>query len=762
MTATAEAQVALTLIDRITGPINRIANRFKSFGTRLGLDRLSTRFRALGAAVSRLGPALAESTRRLGMFGALIGVGGGGIAALTFGLARSVADASKQIANLATLTNMSVEGFQAYSFAAKTVGIEQDKFADILKDVQDKIGDFMQTGGGAMADFFEKVAPKVGITKKAFEGLSGSDALRLYVQSLEKAGLSHSDMVFYMEAIASDSSLLLPLLLDNAKGYDTLAQSAIDAGAVLGADAIEAGRGFRTSLDLLQLRIDGIARTIGAQLLPPMTDFVEKLSDWYDANQKLIKSTITEWVQRFAGFLEDLLDPTSELRKSMASFGDSIGRVYDWIKPLVNFLGGPAMAALALLGVYIAGPLVAAILGLIPPLVSLSAALLATPLGWVVLGLAAIGGAVYTLIKRWDEFVDYWAGLWNRVTSAFETGWLDGVVAVLKEFNPLVHVARGMNEVIEYFTGLDLIAIGANLIGGFIDGLIAGMSVVKTWAVDQLTGFAGMFDIDLAEVGRRIVQSLLDGLAEAWADLTTWLADSIAALTEWMPDWVKEQLGIEVTARVLTDDEIAARAKKAGDDAAMAATGTSVVGWLLESGADTAERVAREESERRRAADAERARLYAENDRIRAAASAGLQADIPTLTTPGVSGPDAHLPEVQAPAMYTPDLAPRMPASVAVPEFRSGAPDLTSGPQRTERMEAGSVQAGSVQTGKFVAPEPLLVHEPQSIDASTHVGAVNITVPPGFTAEQAQGMINAEVRKISASRQADALSALND
>ena len=63
-----------------------------------------------------------------------------------------------------------------------------------------------------MADFFENIAPQVGVTADQFRKLNGADALQLYVSSLQKANVSQNDMTFYLEAIASDASYLLPLL----------------------------------------------------------------------------------------------------------------------------------------------------------------------------------------------------------------------------------------------------------------------------------------------------------------------------------------------------------------------------------------------------------------------------------------------------------------------------------------------------------------------------------------------------------------------
>jgi len=55
----------------------------------------------------------------------------------------------------------------------KSVSVSQEKLSETVKDVNDKFGDFMQTGGGEISDFFEKITPRVGITAKEFQDLYG-------------------------------------------------------------------------------------------------------------------------------------------------------------------------------------------------------------------------------------------------------------------------------------------------------------------------------------------------------------------------------------------------------------------------------------------------------------------------------------------------------------------------------------------------------------------------------------------------------------
>lgn len=154
-------------------------------------------------------------------------------AASAAAIVRSTTRTANEIQVLSRTANTSVGDFQRMAFAANQFGIGNEKLSDILKDVTDRVGDFIQTGGGPMADFFEKIAPKVGVTADQFTKLSGRDALQLYVSSLEKANLSQADMVFYMEAMASDSVRLLPLLTNNGKAAGEFADQADRLGIVL-------------------------------------------------------------------------------------------------------------------------------------------------------------------------------------------------------------------------------------------------------------------------------------------------------------------------------------------------------------------------------------------------------------------------------------------------------------------------------------------------------------------------------------------------
>ncbi|EPK3353915.1 phage tail tape measure protein [Pseudomonas aeruginosa] len=207
--------------------------------------------------------------------GAATAAGITALAALTVSTVRN----ANEIANLASVANASTTEFQKYAAGAKLVGIEQEKLADIFKDVNDKVGDFLNTGGGALADFFESVAPKVGVTADQFRNLSGPQALGLYVSSLEKAKVSQSDMTFYLEAIASDATALLPLLRNNAEGFKTFGDAAQAAGAILDEKTIKSASELQAATWLVEQSTTGLKNQLTSALIPVLSDFATKLLD---------------------------------------------------------------------------------------------------------------------------------------------------------------------------------------------------------------------------------------------------------------------------------------------------------------------------------------------------------------------------------------------------------------------------------------------------------------------------------------------------
>ncbi len=213
---------------------------------------------------------------------AFAGMAAAGTAAIGVMIKEQV-ELAGEIAALAKVANTGTEQWQKLAIAAKSVGVESETLGDIYKDTQDKIGDFLSTGGGGMADFFENIAPQIGVTAEEFRTLSGPDALQKYYNGLQEANLSQSELIFYMETMASDAALLIPLLHDNGAGFKVWEEAAHNAGVVMTDETIAATKELRASNDLMMLSVDGAKQQFTSAFIPVLADVANKLVGSGDA-----------------------------------------------------------------------------------------------------------------------------------------------------------------------------------------------------------------------------------------------------------------------------------------------------------------------------------------------------------------------------------------------------------------------------------------------------------------------------------------------
>jgi len=189
----------------------------------------------------------------------LTAVGVGGFGAMT----KASADATTEAVNYAQALRMSAQELMAWQHAAKTVNIEGDKMADIFKDVSEKIGDALLTGGGEALDVIEKL----NLDLNDLANLSPDQQLLKIAAAMGDVG-TQSEKVLILESLASDASLLIPLLDNDAAKLKTLSQEAILTGQALNnVDAVkvkEANDEFKRASSL----IDGVGNSVAVELSP--------------------------------------------------------------------------------------------------------------------------------------------------------------------------------------------------------------------------------------------------------------------------------------------------------------------------------------------------------------------------------------------------------------------------------------------------------------------------------------------------------------
>ena len=163
----------------------------------------------------------ADSFKSFG--GGIINVAGGvaaGLGAVTGAagmLIRSQAEVARELEKMATVAGITVAEMQSLGYASEQFAIPADQMSDIIKDVNEKLGEFVEVGSGGFVDFFNEVAPKVGLTAQELQKLSGPDALIAVKNAMDSANIPMKEQSFYLESIASDATALMPLLANNGE-----------------------------------------------------------------------------------------------------------------------------------------------------------------------------------------------------------------------------------------------------------------------------------------------------------------------------------------------------------------------------------------------------------------------------------------------------------------------------------------------------------------------------------------------------------------
>jgi hypothetical protein len=327
-------------MDRSQKRVERFAKKSQK-----NLSNTGESFKKLSSAAKRLAPVLAAAF---------------GVQAI-----RGSIEAASEIDKLSRLAGVSVERFQLLAATSKQFGVEQEKLADILKDVNDKFGDFTQTGAGPLADFFENIAPKVGLTSAAFADLSSDAKLGAYISALEDANVSQSEMTFYMEAIASDSTALVAAFQNNSSAIKEMEIRAKELGFVLDKETIEKATKAKQEIGLMsqvisselsQALIDIAPLLVSASqgfasLVSDFSTFFRVMNSGMKYSDDFVAGLVSEAVQ--AGNLTKELEALSEANNKLRTEGlegrphmtpDLVEAYEDAVKALEDALNAPQAA----------------------------------------------------------------------------------------------------------------------------------------------------------------------------------------------------------------------------------------------------------------------------------------------------------------------------------------------------------------------------------------------------------------------------------
>lgn len=97
---------------------------------------------------------------------------------------------------------------------------------------------------------------------------------------------------------------------------------------------------------------------------------------------------------------------------------------------------------------------------------------------------AAMVAAVALIYTHWDGIAGFFKAKWDGVKSAFDQGFLQGVVKVIREFNPVSLMADAMNGLVKWLFDFDLGAAGRHVVQTLLKAMHLPDNIVQLFGPD--------------------------------------------------------------------------------------------------------------------------------------------------------------------------------------------------------------------------------------------------------------------------------------
>ncbi len=546
-------KLVVQAIDKVSAPVRRMGQAFGRMSKNAGLDRVASAASDVGQGLKRTGREALKFGKHLATGAA---VAGGGLIALV----KKTAAVGDQIAKTADKLGVGVKELQRLRYAAELSGVSTQTFDMALQRFTRRAAE-AASGTGEARDALAALGIQLTDTNgnlRPSETLLGEVADKMARIEDPARRVRIAFKLFDSEGVSMVNML--------GNGADAMRAAGAEAEqfGLITEEQARASEKFNDNMTRLMRVVSHLGLTIANELIPHFNDFVVYLRtvaiearpaviaaltdifqwlgsavDWVKNKWALLTSGLEAWQKALLLAIPALgaifrpllaiLDVVGSLRATIAVLGAAIGIKLVWsilalFGPLAKLAASLVMATIKMTLLAASGvkALISGLVAIAPMLATATAAtwawtaaLLANPLTWIVVAviaaIAAIAGAAWLIYKNWDGIVSFFTGLWGEVKAVFD-GFIQGVAKIFENFKPADWIAKAINALIET-----------------------------------------LFSINLARIGHDWMSGLGAGMAEAWQDLTSWLESAVSGVIDWMPDWAREQLGLDIgTHGVLT------------------------------------------------------------------------------------------------------------------------------------------------------------------------------------------------------------------
>jgi hypothetical protein len=474
--------VLLNARDKLTGSLGHAKRATSKLGRAVEKVGHSRGFAKLRRSIARVGGAAKHLAGRLAKVTAGVTAAAAGAAAAVTHMVGQFAAGADETGKMAHQLGIGVESLQEWQFVAKRMGVDQSTLNQSLGAFTKRVGE-ARHGTGALTTQLKKSNP--ALLKQLQHTQSTGQAFKVYLKAIAHAKTATDKAALASAGFSRAGLKLIRMTRGGAEHIDKLRKKSHELGGILGEKVTKQAAVFENQLKDMETAIGGVRDTLMTQLMPTFIKVMKKITGWIVKN----KNEIAKWAKGFAaklpGRLKALKHGFFQVVDAAKSFLNTAKAVIKPILPIIDHFGR-AKVALAAVAAVLTGPLLAALATAGAAVVSFGITLMATPIGWILAGIAGIATAVYEIYKHWDGITAWFGGLWDSIASTVRDAW-HTVTDLFKAANPLKWIKPAFEATKDWLSNIDWSGIGKALIRSIVEGIKSAASSIG----DAVSGALG-------------------------------------------------------------------------------------------------------------------------------------------------------------------------------------------------------------------------------------------------------------------------------
>jgi phage-related minor tail protein len=446
-----------TSIEAAVAPLRSMGNAVSGLTRATGLPALTTSTMDVGRSLGNVARAARNALRDVLMLGS---AGAAAVGALVVPYVKSADAIGKQAARI----GIGVEALQELRFAAQRAGVAGGDLDDALLQISKRLGQ-AKLGVGPLAGLLSRHAPELLARLRAASGPAA--AFETLADAISGVGDQTMRAALATAAFGASGQRMLTMLQGGRGELARLREEARGLGLVIPASGVREAEAMSDAFDNLRGALTGLRNAVAGSLLPVLRPVIEEVTRLVVG----MRPQIEAWARQFAATLPQRFDQLAAAAHAVwAKLQPLIPVVqelferFDATKVAVALLAGPSIGSLvasiggmvfslvkwgtdllnvalklnelrkvadlskafaSLTGTLV--PALGAVIGVLGKAWAafrlLSVAMLTTPVGLVITGIAALVAAGWFLYENWEEVSSALKGAWDWFVDLLSDAW---------------------------------------------------------------------------------------------------------------------------------------------------------------------------------------------------------------------------------------------------------------------------------------------------------------------------------------------------